>query len=130
MEVLSQRKRLEAQVVVVSFARPEQLALYRERVDLEGATLLSDVERAAYAAFGFDRASTARVWLSPRVWIAYARLLARGRRPEMLEDDALQLGGDVLVDAEGRITWVHRSQGPEDRPSIDAVLAARHGGRR
>ena len=126
MEVLSQRERLEARVVVVSFARPEQLALYRERVDLRDANLLSDVERAAYAAFGFGRASTARVWLDPRVWRRYAELMLRGRRPERLEDDALQLGGDVLCDDHGRITWIHRSRGPEDRPTLEVLLSARY----
>jgi hypothetical protein len=126
VEVLNHREELQARVVVVSFAAPESLARYRDRFDLGGAVLLSDTERAAYAAFGFDRASRARVWLDPRVWWRYAQLLRAGRRLEKLEDDALQLGGDVLADRAGRVRWVHRSTGPEDRPSVPEVLSARH----
>lgn len=126
MQVLDHRAELEARIVVVSFAAPESLARYRDRFDLGDAVLLSDTERTAYAAFGFERASRARVWLDPRVWWRYAQLLRRGRRLERLEDDALQLGGDVLTDRTGRVTWIHRSTGPEDRPSIAEVLAARH----
>lgn len=125
MEVLDHADELGARVVVVSFAAPESLSAYRDRLGLAGALLFSDTDRAAYAAFGFDRASAARVWLDPRVWWRYAQLLRAGRRPERLEDDALQLGGDVLTDSTGRVTWIHRSTGPEDRPSIAQVLAAR-----
>lgn len=126
MQVLSHTEQLDARIVVVSFAAPASLAAYRDRFDLGDAVLLSDTEREAYAAFGFARASRARVWLDPRVWWRYARLLLAGRRLEPLEDDALQLGGDVLSDSTGHITWIHRSKGPEDRPSIPEVLAARH----
>ena len=128
MQVLDEADALRAHIVVVSFAAPESLARYRERFALGDAVLLSDPDRAAYAAFGFGRASRARVWLDPRVWWRYAQLLGRGRRLERLEDDALQLGGDVLTDGAGRVTWVHRSTGPEDRPSISEVLSARYRG--
>ena len=112
-------------VVVVSFATPTSLAAYRERFGFEDAVMLSDEHRVAYAAFGFDRASAARVWLDPRVWWRYAGLLARGRRLERPEDDTLQLGGDVLVDGGGRIRWIHRSEGPEDRPTLAQLIDAR-----
>lgn len=125
MEVLRHREQLDVQVVVVSFAPPELLERYAERFDLSGAVLLSDDERRAYAAFGFDRASVARAYLDPRVWWSYARLLVRGRRMEHSGQDTLQLGGDVLVGPDGRVAWVHRSQGPEDRPSVAELSAAR-----
>lgn len=125
MQVLDHRQQLGARVAVVSYAAPALLRLYREEQGLDDVLLLSDQHRAAYAAFGFGRAGVGRVWLDPRVWRAYAALLARGRRPRSAQDDTLQLGGDVLVDAAGLVTWIHRSRGPEDRPSINEVLAAR-----
>jgi hypothetical protein len=124
--VLARREELGVRVVVVSFAAPEMLAAYSARLGLAGAVLLSDVDRAAYRAFGFARGSTARVWLDPRVWRRYAGLVARGRRPERPDEDTLQLGGDVLV-AGGRVTWVYASAGPEDRPTLDEVRAALSG---
>ena len=114
------------QVVVVSFAPPSMLEAYSTKLGLEGAVLLSDVDRAAYEAFGFERGSTARVWLDPRVWRRYLGLVARGRRPERPDEDTLQLGGDVLASG-GRVTWVYASAGPEDRPTLDEVRAAING---
>jgi hypothetical protein len=125
VEVLDHREELDVRVVVVSFAAPASLAAYRERLGLEDALLLSDTERAAYAAFGFDRASVARAYLHPRVWWRYATLLVRGRRLERPEEDTLQLGGDVLTGPDARVRWVHRSSGPEDRPGLAQLLAAR-----
>ena len=123
--MLHHREALRARVVVVSFAAPASLAAYRERFDLHDATLLCDEARAVYAAFGFDRATRRRVWLDPRVWRRYAALLRQGRRLEAPDEDVLQLGGDVLVDPDGRVAWIHRSTGPEDRPALGALLAAR-----
>ncbi len=123
--MLQAREALDVRVVVVSFAAPASLAAYRARFGLDGAVLLSDADREAYAAFGFGRATRRRVWLDPRVWRRYATLLARGRRPEPPSEDVLQLGGDVLCGRDGRVTWVHRSQGPEDRPTVAAIRRAR-----
>ena len=121
--MLEHRGELGVEVVVVSFAAPASLGAYRDRFGFEGAVLLSDVDRAAYEAFGFTRGSAARVWLSPKVWLRYARLLRAGRRLEKPEEDTLQLGGDVLV-RDGRVTWVHRSAGPDDRPALGELRAA------
>jgi hypothetical protein len=122
--VSGRRKELDRALAVVSFAPPERLPAYARDLGLEGVDLYSDPERAAYAAFGFDRASLARTYLDPRVWGSYAGLLARGRRAGAPQEDTLQLGGDVLVDAGGTIRWIYHSDGPEDRPSVDEILAA------
>ncbi len=123
--MLEERESLAVRVVVVSFASPASLSAYRGRFGFDGAVLLSDVGREAYAAFGFGRATRRRVWLDPRVWRRYATLLAAGRRPEPPSEDVLQLGGDVLCGPDGRVTWVYRSEGPEDRPTVAAIRRAR-----
>jgi hypothetical protein len=121
--VLDHRDELGVRVVVVGFAAPESLAAYQHRQGLDDLLVLSDPERHAYRAFGLDRGSVARVWLDPRVWRRYAELIWRGRRLERSNEDTLQLGGDVLIDADGRTRWTYRSKGPEDRPSIEAIRA-------
>lgn len=112
---------LGVRVVVVAFAQADALARYQHGLGLDDILVLSDPDRETYRALGFDRASVRRVWLDPRVWLRYAALVGRGRRPRPVQDDALQLGGDVLIDATGRVRWVYRSRGPEDRPPLATV---------
>lgn len=119
--------RLGRRIVVVTFAIAPLLALFERELALDGVAYYGDPDRAAYAALGFGRGSVARVWLDPRVIAGYARLLARGRRARAPRQDTLQLGGDVLVDAAGRIEWVYRSAGPDDRPGVPEILRAAAG---
>lgn len=128
MEVAELRPALGRSIAVVTFAAAPALAAYERELGLR-LRFFGDPERAAYAAFGFGRASSARVWLHPAVWGRYAALIARGRppRPPAAHDDVRQLGGDVLAGADGRVEWVHRSSGPEDRPSPAAILSAAAG---
>lgn len=126
IEVLAQRKQLGLRIVCVTFSAAELLAGFRRELHLDEALiLLGDPERRAYEAFGFERGSIARVWLHPRVWRRYAQLLRAGRRPISVRQDTLQLGGDVLADASGRIRFIYRSRGPDDRPSIARIAAAK-----
>lgn len=117
------RDTLGARVACISFAGPEFLRAYRDKVGVH-APLYADQERAAYRAFGFGRGSVGRVWLDPRVIGRYAQLWMRGKRPERSGQDTLQLGGDVVTGADGRVAWVYRSAGPEDRPTVESIAAA------
>jgi hypothetical protein len=125
--VLHERQQLGVRVVVVGFAEPESLRTYQQRQGLQELLVLADPDRRAYRAFGLGRGRFARIWLDPRVWARYLRLILAGARPEPAREDPLQLGGDALLDAEGRITWIYRSRGPEDRPSLEQIAAARSG---
>jgi len=123
VEVASRREELAAPIVVITFASPPLLARFAAELDL-GLPILADRDRALYAALGFGSGSVARVWLDPRVWARYARLLARGHRMRRMQEDTLQLGGDAVVDAHGRLAWIYRSRGPDDRPAIEALRRA------
>ncbi len=121
--MLNDIDQLGVRVVVVAFAARESLAGYQHRQGLDHIQVLSDPDRRAYQAFGFRRGTLLRVWLHPRVWARYAQLVLRGRRPEPAHEDTLQLGGDALISADGRIAWIYRSRGPEDRPSLARIQA-------
>jgi len=90
---------------------------------------LLDPDRTTYRGFGFGRASPARVW-GWRNAKRYVRLLLEGnqilnrstQQHDQLEDTR-QLGGDVVI-AKGRVQWIYRSTGPEDRPVPTAVVDA------
>ena len=117
------RAELPGRVLVISFAIPELLAAYDRELGLD-LPLYCDPGRELYREFGFGRASVARAWLDPRVWARYAGLVARGRRLHRPEQDTLQLGGDAVFDGDARLRWVYSSRGPEDRPSVDEVIAS------
>lgn len=123
MKVAERLGEIEGRVVCVTFAEPRMLRGFERKMGLP-YPVYGDPERETYRAFGFGRASRRRVWLDPRVWSRYAKLIARGRRPDRSEQDTLQLGGDVVLDARGRVAWIHRSEGPDDRPPADAVVRA------
>lgn len=126
---MSQRRdELGARPLCITFAPPAVLAAFERELDV-GIALYGDPERAVYRAFGFERGSLARVWLDPRVWLRYARLLGRGRRPAAVQQDTLQLGGDAVIGSDGQLRWIYRSAGPEDRPSVDELIAAIAGDR-
>lgn len=115
----------DAEVVVICFSGPDFVAAY-QRERLAPMTVLVDETRASYRAYGFGRGSVWRVW-GPQTWRAYARLLRAGRRFRPPTEDTLQLGGDVVVDREGRISYRFRSSDPDDRPSVDDLLDAVQG---
>lgn len=123
MEVAEHSAQIDADIAVVTFSQPNLLRAFEKQMDLS-LRLYADPQRSVYRAFGFERGSRARVWLDPRVLRRYAQLLRRGRRLQRSDQDTLQLGGDVVIDRRGRLAWIHRSEGPEDRPTVDAMAAA------
>ena len=111
-----------AVVVLITFTRPRNLRGFRRRLGLS-YPVLADETRAAYRAYGLGRGSWRRVW-GVQTLKAYGRLLRAGRRPRLPAADTLQLGGDFVVDAEGRVVYAYRSAGPDDRPSVDDLVTA------
>src|SRR5262245_5943671 len=87
--------------------------------------VVADPERVAYRAFGLERTSWTRM-LHPGVVFRYLRLLFRGWRPRQVRkgEDVLQLGGDFVLDGEGRLVYAYRSAEPTDRPPVEALLKA------
>lgn len=112
----------DAAVVLVAFTRARNLPGFRRRLGLR-YSVVADETRAVYRAYGLGRGPWWRVW-GPQAWVAYARLLRRGWKLERPTEDTLQLGGDFVVDPAGRLSYVYRSTAPDDRPPVDALLAA------
>ncbi len=120
----SEFERRGARVLVVSFDRGAALERYRAALALPFA-VAADPDRSVYRAYGLVRGSRWQAW-HPRTLLRYVVLTARGMKLQRPTEDAdlLQLGGDFVVDAAGRLRFVHPSARPDDRPGVDALLGA------
>jgi peroxiredoxin len=111
-------------VLVISFGTPESIEGFRARLGLP-FPVASDPEQKAYRDYGIGKASFWSVW-SPRVLWKYLRLRARGQKlqhsPE--PEDVYQLGGDFLLDENGKVLFSHTSRTPVDRPAVRRILEA------
>lgn len=112
----------DADVALVTFTRPRNLRGYRGRLGLPYA-VLADESRATYRAYGLGRGRWWRVW-GPATVRAYARLMRTGARVERPQEDTGQLGGDFVVDRQGRLAYAYPSTGPSDRPPVDDLVVA------
>jgi len=121
-ERLPELKSLGAEVLAITFVQPARLGQYLKSTSWQ-FRVLADPEMKAYRAFGLGRAGWLRL-LRPRVMAAYFSLLVRGRRPHMAQEDVHQLGGDFVLDQEGRVVYEYRSQDPADRPSVSELVRA------
>lgn len=75
----------------------------------------------AYLDSEVDGDTSWRVRLDPRVWKQDARLLTSGARIRGAGRDTLQLGGDVVVAADGTVAD-GRPQRRDDRPPVAELV--------
>jgi peroxiredoxin len=109
-------------IAVITFAVRDELAPHRQRLGLP-FPLLADPERRTYRQFSLDRGSFSEVW-NRRTLRLYFDLVRRGRRLRPPRHDPQQLGGDFVVGPDGRLRAAFRPRSPDDRPSVDELLAA------
>ncbi len=110
-------------VVMVTFTDPDNLDGY-QGVNSVPFPILIDSDRSSYRAYGLDRGSVWRVW----GWKAtkrYFEIFRQGglrdlRRPT---EDTLQLGGDFIIAPDGTLAWGFWGDGPDDRPSVNELIA-------
>jgi hypothetical protein len=113
-----------ASVIAVGFENIRRLAWLKNRIQ-SPFLFVSDENRDAYRAFSLGRAPWSRTYLHPGVIGGYARMLARGQRPDVHRgQDRRQLGGDVILDARGRVVFSHPERGPEDRAPVATIVSA------
>ena len=111
---------LGLQVVVVTFQGQAVARAYAKETKLAWPILV-DESLELYGAYGMGRGRIRDV-LGPASWLAYAKLMLRGRRPRAPAGDPYQLGGDVLIDPEGIVRLHHVGSGPADRPEVERML--------
>jgi peroxiredoxin len=115
-------------IVALFFSQVRRLPEYRTRFGIpDTIPLLADEGRTVYKAYGMRIGSLRQIY-SPEVIAKYARLIRGGMKMKMKTDeDTRQLGGDVIVGADGRIILAHCSKNQADRPTPEAMAAALRG---
>ena len=88
--------------------------------------IVSDTKRSLYQAFHLG-SSLKYTWdIKTQMWYATQICLDRTLYPMLENDDPHQLGGDVVVVGcggdEAKLTMIHRSTTPIDRPTIPDIL--------
>ena len=116
----------DAQIVLVTFTRQRNLRGYRGRLRLP-FVVVTDETQAVYKTYGLGKGSWWRVYGVGTIR-RYLDLLSHEgyqvgdiKRPT---EDTLQLGGDFVVGRDGRLVYVFRSKGPDDRPPVDDLIQA------
>ena len=111
-------------VVLVTFTDPANLVAYGARNDLP-FPILVDGDRSTYRAYGLGRGTIARMygWRAGRRYWELYREQGRLDRQRATED-TLQLGGDFVIAPDGTLTYGFWGAGPDERPSVDELIAA------
>jgi peroxiredoxin len=122
VQLLSHKTELEAlnaRVTILSFSSP---ALAQKWIAETRSSFhfLIDSEMKTYQAYGLE-SSLMRAW-SPKIWFAYAKLMAQGRKWRGIQGVSSQMGGDFIVDQQGVIRLAHRSHDPTDRLKVVEIF--------
>jgi peroxiredoxin len=80
-----------------------------------------DREKTAYRDWGLRSLPLPMIWLDPKVWRQYAKLLSSGERMRSSGGDQRQMGGDFVVDRDGVVAYA-RPQRRDDRPPVGELL--------
>ena len=82
---------------------------------------LVDADAQLYRVLGIGRVGW-RAVLNPRLYVNYVRAWRRGSRQGQVTGDPRRLSGVAIVDADGRLRWLHRASTIGDYPPTSTVL--------
>ena len=125
MQVLQNKDRiaqLGAGVLLIAYDQPSLLSAKILRGLEVPYELLVDIEKRTYRQWGMGRTTPLKSFLPPSLAWRYLKLLARGERFLGIAPDMLQLGGDFVVDAGGRIAFGHAMRNNGDRVAVSELL--------
>jgi len=113
-----------ADVIVVGHGQPEGAARFRTQFEL-AIPVLVDRHRHIFELLGFRRnlGGTA----NPLTMLLAFRAWRRGARQGWAAGDPWQLGGVLIVQPGGEISYRHESRYAGDHPKIEALLAELRG---
>ena len=108
---------------LIGQATPRQATHFRKKVDID-LPVLADAERATYKAAGWRKANMAQL-VGPRSVAAGVKHGARsGVMQGKIVGDAAQLGGAMIVQPDGSVSWSKAQEHAGDTVEVDDLLAA------
>ena len=111
-------------LVLIGQASPRQASHFRKKMELDPLPVLADDERESYRAAGLKRANLTQL-VGPRSVLSG---LKHGARSGVVQGrvigDAAQLGGEMVVDADGTVVWSHVQEHAGDTTSPEDLLEA------
>ena len=119
----SEFDRAGANLVLIGQATPRHAASFRRRQGIQ-LPVLADEDRVSYKAAGAKPGGIGDLW-HPKVVAKGAMTAVREKTMQTRTiGDANQLGGVLVIDTEGNITWSHMSTDASDNASPEEILAA------
>ena len=115
--------RIGAEVVLVAFHDPELVMANLVRELELPYTLLLDPSRQTYRRWGLEQA-TWRTFLPPGLYRAALRMWRQGEKDMAHIPGPIQMGGDFVVNREGRLTFVKYMKSYHDRAKVPVLLSA------
>ena len=112
-------KTYQTNIVAISFGTPDWAQAWLKAVAAPFPLWL-DRERRAYHAYGLEK-SVIRSWGLNNLQY-YIRALLAGQKLQGYRGDLNQLGGNIIVDAQGIVRFIYPSRDPTDRPTIKMLL--------
>ncbi|MBS4031802.1 MAG: redoxin domain-containing protein [Clostridiales bacterium] len=108
------------EVIVISFEEEDGVRRLATNHKLP-FTFLLDPQKQVYRRYGMVYREKGPV-ITWRTVIAYLRLRFAGYPRQPKGKDVRQMGGDVIIDTDGNVQFIHRSKFPEDRPPVDEMM--------
>ena len=111
-------------LVLIGQASPRQASHFRDKLGLEPLPVLADDERASYKAAGLKRANLKQL-VGPKSVLSGIKHGARsGVVQGRVIGDAAQLGGEMIVLADGTVAWSHVQEHAGDTTAPEDLLEA------
>lgn len=110
-------------LVLIGQATPRDAAQFRRRQGIQ-LPVLADEERVSYKAAGAKPGGVGDLW-HPKVVAKGAMTAVREKTMQTRTiGDAGQLGGVLVIDTKGNVTWSHMSTDASDNAPPEEILAA------
>jgi hypothetical protein len=113
-------ERVGANLLAIGMGIPEMAAHFRDTQEIP-FPLLVDHTKETYRALEIGRGSWMDV-AGPKVWARSAKSILSGKGQGVPKQDPLQLGGAIVVEAGGRVRYLHRAKTSSDNPKPEELL--------